>query len=1174
MILQFSDLDSLKLALTSGAVPGEVYAAPATVGFDEDGFVFVDTDETVPNTARKALRKLGVKGRRSWPRKVEKQPMLTWLQAFPVERAARSPEIDDRTPVLFELENGELLSDLVNEMLRLGNDRQAFRYVTQEPEDSESNVDDGSVLLRVIGPPYYSLLRAFDRDGRSAQPTAFVERSSRVWVEAGFDHPFADRLNPPPGSVWLLQPSFEWRTLDEAPFTEVYELLDFELPNSATTLADEELDQRLSVPLRLGRGGPAEGGELWVLDDKGVEQLDEFVRTSRDQVLDRLAFAVGEWDGERMVVIRIRPGRGTPPVVVLDGLAYRPYLKLSNLFLPVGTRLHPPLRRDTVKSLLSDDDALITWLRPDEAGESFTPFQLPDTAFRPLTDWVDYVLDRAHESLDAWMRATRFDFDRFVCPEERAERAKKERAKPEAETKSKRPKRDRQESTPKEPVTRPKRGPRDTASVYKVEKPAERRVLEERLRTLEKEFLASEADADAPERLDTWREMARMNAVLGHHTDAAICWTQTFWEDTEPAVESVWEWYSAEWAAGRGTGKGERRSSPEAEPFDADSLEELLTMPNPSPARVQALAAYLVWLVRCGEPRDAVTERLAVIGRFLEKQETLLSVRASWLAAGALYELSNGDVLALARRRDSTLERLFDHGLRPDRDLPSFLRGAGLRGGERFRIVRERVVQLRDAAQEWAKRNKSDGVKRDTARTAQYVDLVFAFGLGRLGETDQARQLLDDANRKLSGIDAIHHWLAEAFGFRVAQAVDGKPTSTPLPENLLDDLEAAFTPSDEEREAFSRKEIEELEKQMKLDRYKVDRMRQNSRILEPHERIDAYRRFNKGFANELTKELVDLTDVTDRGELTGRVTALLDRNLKPTERVFVLTGYDGGDLHNRAVGLLDIGPRVGQILSERILEAAVTLYADEESVVRRAVLLERSLYLAGHFDLRDTVATLVGSLHALLEQQREADLGTMRSLQQLFGESFRGLRRLGMREDIARLLQRLETLVDGIAVPRSKSKSKNVAEWRKVVVESSKMQLQVASGWFYFGDLERAWPIVDRVRKLLFGTNDLMPVHRTQLACAYATTLGQSPVEEAVPRMMQIFRDLDGIGDSTTTNTHYSVSQLNVVEATVLAMVGDDMVLDRGARRWLDEDEYLVRRRIHRDVREAMDGRT
>ncbi len=54
-----------------------------------------------------------------------------------------------------------------------------------------------------------------------------------------------------------------------------------------------------------------------------------------------------------------------------------------------------------------------------------------------------------------------------------------------------------------------------------------------------------------------------------------------------------------------------------------------------------------------------------------------------------------------------------------------------------------------------------------------------------------------------------------------------------------------------------------------------------------------------------------------------------------------------------------------------------------------------------------------------------------------------------------------------------------------------------------------------------------------------------------------------------TTHTHFSLSRLQVVEAAVLALTGSGAAHVPAERRLLDEDEYLVRRRLHRDVKQA-----
>src|SRR5205085_10475892 len=125
-----------------------------------------------------------------------------------------------------------------------------------------------------------------------------------------------------------------------------------------------------------------------------------------------------------VVVLRTRHSRLPPPELVLKAEAHKPYLKLPNLFLPAGKALHPPLRRDMVRKLLADDPAQVVWLAPLDGG-GFRPETLPEDAFRPLIDWIDYVLDRDKEPLQAWVQAAQFDFEAFICDEDLAGKPKK-----------------------------------------------------------------------------------------------------------------------------------------------------------------------------------------------------------------------------------------------------------------------------------------------------------------------------------------------------------------------------------------------------------------------------------------------------------------------------------------------------------------------------------------------------------------------------------------------------------------------------------------------------------------------------------------------------------------------------------------------------------------------------
>src|SRR6185437_5629605 len=78
-----------------------------------------------------------------------------------------------------------------------------------------------------VGPPYYSLLRAIDQlGGPGVAPHAFVERAPGVWVELGHAHPLAANIRPPKGKLLLLRPPRNWILLQDAPFRDVYEIVE------------------------------------------------------------------------------------------------------------------------------------------------------------------------------------------------------------------------------------------------------------------------------------------------------------------------------------------------------------------------------------------------------------------------------------------------------------------------------------------------------------------------------------------------------------------------------------------------------------------------------------------------------------------------------------------------------------------------------------------------------------------------------------------------------------------------------------------------------------------------------------------------------------------------------------------------------------------------------------
>ena len=538
MIYHFPDLDTFRLAITSGVVPPEISLAPATAGQDDDGHVWLQPAAALPRKVQTGLRKLGVESVKA-DGDLKAEQVFCWPQMLPLLREATPPVPTPTTPVLFELPDAEMLPDLVAEMLRLGNDRQSFRFLKD---------DAGSrVLLRVVGPPYYSLLRALERESGGKTPVAYLEREPGTWIEVGYTHPLVERFKPTRGQLVLMRPPRSWVPLDDAPFQDIYEILDFTLPAAAVSWKESKESSRLKVPLRLGPSSSTDKPELWVLREQAVERLDALVRdASEDQLVHRLAFAVFQSEGQTAIVLRVRPSKQAPPVVVLeDSQAFRPYAKMPNLFLPCGRELRPALRRDRVRQLLAPDPDQVTWLWPGDDG-AFIPEGLPETAFRPLSDWVDYVLDRDHEAVQSWIQAATFDFQSFLCTEDEKPEAPKP---PPRERKGgPRGSKDDPAAPPPEETSEaqaPKKSRRKDAPLEFVlpqEKPNE---LKLRLTAMENKFVEHEGPLDATERQALWPEMATLHTALDQRPDAAVCWLNAMWDSDMPPLEWAGLWLRA-----------------------------------------------------------------------------------------------------------------------------------------------------------------------------------------------------------------------------------------------------------------------------------------------------------------------------------------------------------------------------------------------------------------------------------------------------------------------------------------------------------------------------------------------------------------------------------------------------------------------------------------------------
>jgi hypothetical protein len=1136
MIFQFPNLETFRLAVTSAQVPPEVSAAPAEVAFDPEGRPSVRSAAGIPpKPMQNALKKLGVKQAKEH----YSEAVLTvdcWPQVLPVAKTSGIPEITSNTPVLFEMPATQM-AKVVTEMLRLGNDRQSFRAIAPAHGQGER------VLLKVIGPPYYTLLRAIDKSTQQgASVVAYLEKAPRVWVEIGHEHPLAEKIKPAARQILLLRPERDWTVVEDGPFHDVYDALDFQLPTAPVEWQQSQLKGKLAVPLRLVPGNAADVAELWVLSEDAVNQLDALVRDADDRLMSRLSFAVANENGRTTIILKTRPSRLDPPVLpVAKAIAFKPFWKLPNLFLPVGKRLMPTLRRDAVRKLLADDPAQVVWLMPTADGK-FTPEVLPDEAFRPLEDWIDYVIDHEHEPLTAWVQATRFDFDGFVCKEDQPEKPKGPPSEKKRGRKTDRDEESLDESGDAPPVKGAKRkspaGGDESDFAVPVEAVAPNEV-KVKLRELENEFLAVQGPLDAPERQGLWPQLAQYNALDGRELEAAICWTNAFWELPEVPAEGAFAWLKSEDKAAR--------KLPSMDQFDAAMADR-----DQSPQAVRTFVARVVHTCRQSPVPEGFLKRLPKIREYLDRHEGVLGVRAAWLAWWHIARVGGQtDVLALARVRDRLLQRLLSEGLNKERDLPYFLRTAGEKNNDRMRMVRDRALKVHKLVEKWH-------AGEDVKVNKPYVDLMFAFGLAKLGEVTAARDLTESARVKLlepvgpkGKPDPAHEFLWKAFAWRIENAIQGKPHTGPLPDEMLSRLES----------------IDDGRNNQASKRYVVERMMQSYWILEPHERVEAYARWRK-FQSELQNTLQNLPNIKDPNQLQATIRKTLKDCRSPEDRLLAYAE------------LMAVAPRTGEEFAADLIRQSITVLEATRKVAGppehlatlaefHRKLLERSLFLAAHYDRPELAQALFEQFLDLARSRRED--ARYQIISEVARECLRSLRKLGLKDEINDFLRHAtELVVQGKSLTQLRDSARN--RWPEMLMSL----LALTEGWLFFGVANEATPVLDEARRTIFENsnapkNQQMTLHLlTRLVQAYISALGQGPVDEALDRIQELFVKLQKIPIGFTTASHFSRLHLNIVEEVIRSLISDNIAMGDQARRWLDDDEFLVRRRIHGDMKKLL----
>lgn len=1139
--LFFPNLTALRLALSSGLVPAAIARAPAAAGFDSYGRLWLELAELPPRDSLAALSRVGVQvlGTTGIPT----EPIRSWAEVLPLNP---SSPVDPAGPVLFVLPDRALARFCA----RL---RRSCRH-----SPTARLHDGGSTLFAwaLLDVPSEPILAECEETGTVVEP--FIEQAPGIWTRRGWRHPVPEYLSVPPGELLLLRPgkvvSAMAATLPDREPDE------FSLPAMPTRVSGEHpAGPTIPVRLRLTRCPDSERETLWVISGDHAAEFWEFCAYSDERVTRRLEVAtVSSAQGTRVVVRTT--GKRAPIVFPFPAVGFAVDSRTPGLFVPASQAVRPALRARELASVLGITPDRNVWV--ESRGGAFTAHAVDNTLFSPAADVVEYSAPPV-EALAIQPRAMPFALAQLpsvrseapsglplvgpalplavTLPPDPVEAAGPRRSEPGWLYRSLlrlfgRFRAERtQASEPARAEERP-RAPQDTvgrklaspdALLHGHDWAARRRELEQRL--------FQELPTLGPDgRATRWADLAGVYTTTGNPNDAAVCWMNAVWESPSPSDEWLEQWFLSECRAAK-------------LPDHSRGLERWLSEPG-RPGVGRVIAAYTTRAGLSPTPPAELPAALPRVLGFLDHHFDDLPLRAAWLARLAATHLCDGDALGLARWRDRVLSRLAERGPGLDLDEPSFLRFHGTASAERFQTAREWLIRVSEPALAWVRRHGRNsqlqwvGLDAEVESTIAYSQFMMAWGLGCLGERTKAKEWAARARKILTRSPGPHIdpaapiLLGDMFLHRVREAQEGRPSKVGWPPELSTRLDGLAEPH---------------------ARYSIDRLRQRSRILEPLERVRPFNGLDlKSFwgNDQLGERLFVLAEHPDPSNAGDEAESLL-RLCAETPGTATIPRI--------VLTLLEVSPWLDSSTVLRVIDLLPTAVDWTEAwlaggrwdnqeragrlLQRQAQMIEAACSSASSFP-----PSLAGpAISQLLDRLIASGPELRKPLVAAAGSIFRCLRRLGLRAEADSLMQFLDP---GEHDTHSHS--------TRPIIE----RLGLATGWFIAGNEDAGNRVLNDAREALYLAGEINLRGRTELAIACTETLGFAPPRIAHGRLEEIFQRLGPVEVNSSTNRYFTLKPLQLIDSVVRSVVTDEFILGSAVRSWLDDDEFLIRGRVHRDL--------
>ena len=234
--------------------------------------------------------------------------------------------------------------------------------------------------VQVSQPPLYLMMLANDQSREGVQVFYKAPQTQALWIEWGYAHPLpkvADRSLLDADQTAFVDRSGRWRCAPSSwSQRSIYDAIQPKLNAPEQHLSPLQGQERFSIHLRLA---PAEvhDPQLWLLTPDQLFELEPFVEQAsaeelRKLLVSRLCTQAAPGRAPSVLyLLRERAGGqrlGARLMSLLEAPGYTKVTGIENLYVPVGRRLVPPVRRDELRKLLELDEAKLVIIAEDRDG--------------------------------------------------------------------------------------------------------------------------------------------------------------------------------------------------------------------------------------------------------------------------------------------------------------------------------------------------------------------------------------------------------------------------------------------------------------------------------------------------------------------------------------------------------------------------------------------------------------------------------------------------------------------------------------------------------------------------------------------------------------------------------------------------------------------------------------